>query len=211
MTKKDEETDQIYYIPSNFIDTGTLFGGMVKLRNMIEAAAAAIVAGLPILRLHISATAKIIIACFTVLPLGLFAVMGVSGESLSSFIVGFIKFVKNRRVLGSSPPMNKGILRLAEIFYNMRRSVKRLMYKLTHHPPKKRDVYDFDGVKTVEIPEDTGIIKNVADYLPVLKIENGIIYTRDRRYVKIIEIEPVNFLLRSAREQKILFIRLSAI
>ncbi len=42
----------------------------------------------------------------------------------------------------------------------------------------------------------------VAEYLPVGKIENGIIYTKDRRFVKIIEVEPINFLLRSAREQR---------
>ena len=41
-----------------------------------------------------------------------------------------------------------------------------------------------------------------AAYLPIQKIENGIVYTRDRRYVKIIEVIPINFLLRSAREQR---------
>lgn len=34
------------------------------------------------------------------------------------------------------------------------------------------------------------------------KIENGIIYTKDHRYVKIIEVVPINFLLRSPREQR---------
>lgn len=38
--------------------------------------------------------------------------------------------------------------------------------------------------------------------MPIDRIENGIIYTKDRRFVKIIEIEPINFLLRSAWEQK---------
>ena len=42
----------------------------------------------------------------------------------------------------------------------------------------------------------------LEDYLPIDKISNGIIYTTDHRYVKILEIEPINFLLRSAREQK---------
>ncbi len=42
----------------------------------------------------------------------------------------------------------------------------------------------------------------LEDYLPIEKIENGIVYTTDRRYVKILEIEPINFLLRSAREQQ---------
>ena len=42
----------------------------------------------------------------------------------------------------------------------------------------------------------------LEDYLPIDKIANGIIYTTDHRYVKILEIEPINFLLRSAREQQ---------
>ena len=42
----------------------------------------------------------------------------------------------------------------------------------------------------------------LEDYLPIDKISNGIIYTTDHRYVKILEIEPINFLLRSAREQQ---------
>ena len=42
----------------------------------------------------------------------------------------------------------------------------------------------------------------VAAYLPIEKIENGIIYTKDHRYVKVLEVEPINFLLRSAREQR---------
>ncbi|MCD8073662.1 MAG: hypothetical protein LUF27_01260 [Lachnospiraceae bacterium] len=41
-----------------------------------------------------------------------------------------------------------------------------------------------------------------APCLPVEKIENGIIYTTDGRYVKIIEVLPINFLLRSAAEQR---------
>lgn len=42
----------------------------------------------------------------------------------------------------------------------------------------------------------------LEDYLPIEKIANGVIYTTDHRYIKILEIEPINFLLRSAREQQ---------
>lgn len=42
----------------------------------------------------------------------------------------------------------------------------------------------------------------MLEYFPIEKIENGIIYTTDKRYLKIIEVEPINFLLRSAREQR---------
>lgn len=42
----------------------------------------------------------------------------------------------------------------------------------------------------------------MADYLPIEKIQNGIIYTKDHRYVKVVEVVPINFMLRSAREQR---------
>lgn len=44
--------------------------------------------------------------------------------------------------------------------------------------------------------------QTLEDYLPIDKIASGIIYTTDGRYVKILEIEPINFLLRSNREQQ---------
>ena len=42
----------------------------------------------------------------------------------------------------------------------------------------------------------------LAVYVPIQKIENGIVYTTDHRFIKILEIVPINFLLRSAREQR---------
>lgn len=38
-------------------------------------------------------------------------------------------------------------------------------------------------------------------FLPVKKIEHGVIETTDRRFLKILEIEPINFMLRSDEEQ----------
>ena len=43
---------------------------------------------------------------------------------------------------------------------------------------------------------------DTESYLNIEKIENGVIFTKDGRYLKILEIEPINFLLRSAREQR---------
>lgn len=42
----------------------------------------------------------------------------------------------------------------------------------------------------------------INDFFPIEKIENDICYLKDKRYIKIIEIEPINFLLRSSREQR---------
>ena len=41
----------------------------------------------------------------------------------------------------------------------------------------------------------------VQPFLPVRDIQNGIVETTDGRYVKILEIEPINFMLRSSEEQ----------
>lgn len=148
MSERNE--NKVYIIPPDFIQSGTLFGGLVKFRNALEAAVLAFLAGFPVLKLHIGLTAKIIILCLTALPLGVLGLIGINGESLSSFIFGFLKFLKNRRVL--------------------------------------------------KIGNDRKT--SVSEYLPIEKIENGIIYTKDKRYIKVIEVLPINFLLRSAREQR---------
>lgn len=41
----------------------------------------------------------------------------------------------------------------------------------------------------------------VQDFIPVKNINYGIIETTDGRYIKILEIEPINFMLRSSEEQ----------
>ena len=41
----------------------------------------------------------------------------------------------------------------------------------------------------------------VQDFLPIRDLKNGIIETTDGRYIKILEIEPINFTLRSDEEQ----------
>jgi len=184
MPRQTEQHDS-YYIPPNFVDTGTVMGGMFKLRNVIEAGVIAAVIVLPMFRLPISLTAKIIIVCVTALPLGLIALIGVNGESLSEFIVGFFKFLMNKRIIGKD----------GKTVSKPRKTVKYdepddFDDEFTDKPKKR---------KTVEVHQSTN---PVAQFLPIEDIRNGIIITRDHRYVKIIEVTPINFLLRSAREQR---------
>ncbi|MCL2082544.1 MAG: hypothetical protein FWH04_04830 [Oscillospiraceae bacterium] len=51
MNREKEERQNTYGIPPNFIESGSVFGGMFKLRNAIEAIAAALLCGFPILNL----------------------------------------------------------------------------------------------------------------------------------------------------------------
>ena len=99
---KQEERDT-YVIPPNFIEGGTLLGGMFKTRNVIEAGILALLIGLPVFRLGFSLTVRIIILCLTALPLVLAALIGISGMSLSAFVLQFVTYLRNRRILTKEP------------------------------------------------------------------------------------------------------------
>ena len=100
---KNEERD-IYTIPPNFIEGGTLLGGMFRTRNVVEAGILAVAIGGPVLSLRFSLTVRIIILCLTALPLALVALIGINGSSLSSFFIQLLSFLRNRRVLSADEP-----------------------------------------------------------------------------------------------------------
>ena len=118
---QQDERD-IYLIPPNFIEGGTLLGGMFKTRNVVEAGILAAVIGLPVLNLNLSLTTRIIILCLTALPVVLVALVGISGSSLSAFILQFISYLRNRRILScegvSSRSTGKSLSRSLIYFTN---------------------------------------------------------------------------------------------
>ena len=83
-----------YIIPPKFIEGGTFFGGLLKLRNTAEALVIVLAIGIPVFSVSaLTLTAKIIILCLTALPLGIIALVGINGESLSSFIFLVLKYL----------------------------------------------------------------------------------------------------------------------
>lgn len=66
---------------------------------------------------------------------------------------------------------------------------------MTKHSSKKQRSGKKQKVEKLEF---------VQDFLPIKNLSNGIIETVDGRYIKILEIEPINFLLRSDEEQAII-------
>ena len=227
MSMRHEEND-IYIIPPNFIDTGTVFGGTIKLRNAAEALVLSLLIGFPVFHIPATLTTKIIVACLTVLPAALFAVIGINGESLSSFVINFFVYLKNRRIVGlqeetgeapakektsgkpkkaKKPKPEKKVKPKKEDYaeefgqFKERRQAKQAADEAAgKHRDKKRGVSQIRE-RMREEPEPE-LVNPSASYLPIRKIENGIIYTKDHRYVKVIEVVPINFLLRSAREQR---------
>ena len=93
------EEFEVYVIPPNFMEGGTLFGGLLKTRNTVEAVILGLTVGVPVLHLPFSLTVRVVILCLTALPLVLLALIGVSGMSLSAFIRLFFCFLHNRRIL----------------------------------------------------------------------------------------------------------------
>lgn len=199
----DQEKRDTYIIPPNFIEGGTLFGGLFKTRNVVEAGILTLLVGLPIISLHISLETRIIILCLTALPLALLALIGISGLSLTAFILLFFSYLRNRRVL----------TRDEETTERGRPSILRPVredQEAGEPPPKSRYRFQVDlkdrkvtQFKTfLPREEEVKPLNALAGYLPIEKIENGIVYTKDHRFVKVLEVVPVNFLLRSAQEQR---------
>ena len=202
--QKDEH--DIYLIPPNFIDGGTI-GGLFRTRNVIEAGILAAVIGLPVLSLYLSLTTRIIILCLTALPLTLVALVGIGGSSLSSFILQFFSYLRNRRILSRESTLDGGGKSLLPSWAQKQKSPQT---EDDEAQPKSRNRIQFDfkehkvhQFKTfLPNEEENRPLNALADYIPIEKIENGIIYTRDHRYIKVLEVIPINFLLRSAQEQR---------
>ena len=241
MSNKNDH--DIYIIPPNFIETGTFFGGMFRARNVIEAGILALAIGTPVfLCLPFGLTARIIALCLTALPVALVALIGISGESLSQFLVTFLKYLRNRRVVGGDgeqpcekvgkhlkqkPPKERkpkapkhrrsgeadfpaefDEVRGYEIREKLRpkkntRKERPVKANKAKKKAKKRPEKERMPKRPAHIKEEKPPCVNpVADYLPIEKIANGIIYTKDHRFVKVVEVVPINFMLRSAREQR---------
>ena len=161
---------------------------MLKLRNTIESVIFFLLIAVPILKISVfSFTTKIIILCLTALPAGIFALIGVGGESLTAFLINFFHFLRARRTVSAE----------TTCMSEEKRTDKHLFPDIGDLPE------EFDEEEKVSVHKKRKKKQTLeADFFPVEKIENGICYLKDKRYIKIMEIEPINFLLRSAREQR---------
>lgn len=86
-----------YYIPANFTDAGRVLG-LFALRNLVEA----VILTLPILYLCVvfiplSMTPKIIITMAVIVPLGGFALTGISDDSLTRWLATWWRWRRSRR------------------------------------------------------------------------------------------------------------------
>ena len=205
MSNQPEERD-VYFIPPNFLTSGRLFGGAVRIRNAIEAVILVVATGIPIIKLPFSLTTRIILLCLIPLPLGIFGVIGIEGDALTEFLLTWIMWLKNRRVLYRSDTEQQ-----KSIYHKPKMSA-------VHQPPeqlgitikqpksmphkKRRRTPHSDKKHVSKTVKEQKREHSTEELIPVKDIRNGIVELTDGRYIKILEVEPINFLLRSVREQK---------
>ena len=200
MQRPNEEMD-VYYIPPNFLTSGRLFGGMIRVRNAIEACVLVLLTGIPILQLPFSLTTRIVILCLITLPLGVFGVVGVDGDSLSVCVFNWCRWLIRRRMLYRTDvsPTKQPITNLSRQRHQPPDS---LDIELVQKPVKHSRRHSPKGDSTKQPHRKSRKEIWTEDLIPVRNIQNGIIHLNDGRYIKILEVEPINFLLRSVREQK---------
>ena len=186
-----EETRDVYYIPPNFLTSGRLFGGMIRVRNAIESCVLVLITGIPIIKLPLSLTARIIILCLIPLPLGVFGVVGLEGDSLSEFVLNWIKWLFNRRVLFRSDVDSDSIPIASPVTRTTHTPPAQLGITIRQQQPNSRFTR---RAHPVSVKRRGRKDSTTEDLIPVAEIQNGIIHTTDDRYIKILEVEPINFI-----------------
>ena len=93
------EKVDVYTIPPNFAQEGTIFSGRVRLRNAFEAGVLALLLFQLLMATNLSVKGKIYAGIIVMIPVVIFAVLGVQGESLTSFLFQFLKYLRGRRIL----------------------------------------------------------------------------------------------------------------
>ena len=88
-----------YWIPVNFTDAGRAFG-LFETRNLIEA----LLLTLPVLFLCVrllpfALTTKLVVTLTIIVPVGGFALIGISDDSLTRWLAGWLRWRRQRRVM----------------------------------------------------------------------------------------------------------------
>ena len=86
---EENENINVYLIPANYTDSGKIFGGMLSLRNAIEA----------ILLVALLGYLEYALMAVTLIPLAILAMIGINGDSLFTFLAHMTGFLFRRRQL----------------------------------------------------------------------------------------------------------------
>lgn len=95
----EREKVDTYTIPPNFAESGKWFSGRVSAGNVVEAAVMSLILLKILLQVPVDGRTKIYLGIIFILPVVIFAVIGVQGERLTAYLFHILCFLKNRRVL----------------------------------------------------------------------------------------------------------------
>ena len=104
----DDNYEQVqYFIPINIGDDGGVLGGRFKKRNMIEAVIIGLLLTLvwKIICYPYDIIVKVVAYIILVIPVVLFAIVGVNNESLLEFLLEYLAYKKKRRKMKFRLPM----------------------------------------------------------------------------------------------------------
>lgn len=208
-----KEKYDVFAIPRNFGEDGMTFNGISR-RNLLEGGILAGISIFLIVKLPVTVSVKAIIICFVSIPLFFTGLIGKNGESLSQFILTFFKWLYRRRILhyyidtGEDEPEPKKGKEKVKTLFKKRNDKEEIRYGKKKETTKgKQRVFDMlFSAKKISDEETTSsksrkIYNMTQESIPHIDIREGMIVTPDKRYLKIVEIHPINFLLRSANEQ----------
>ena len=101
-----EPKDQIdlYFIPPNFAEEGTVLSGRLRTRNAVETAILVFFMLKPLTMLDTTLKIKIYIGVAVILPVMIVSLIGIQGESLTAFLMSFFRYIRQCRLLAPRIP-----------------------------------------------------------------------------------------------------------
>lgn len=171
-----EDRIEIYTIPPNFAEEGTLFSGRIKTRNAVETAILLSVLLPILLSLELSVKAKMYLGMIVLVPVVILAVLGVQGESLFAFIASFFQFLRRRRVL--LPPDERYRLTLN------RKKEKAMRGGRKRHGKEQGRKAEAAGMET-DIEKSPKGMENAAKGVQGERKENAATQTKKRRIQRL--------------------------
>lgn len=96
---EEKEKSHVFVIPSNYTDSGRLFGGLIEPRHAVEALILAFLIGVPLFLLLPAGGIRTAVLVLTVLPAVLAALAGIDGDSLFRYFYRLLRFWWRRRKL----------------------------------------------------------------------------------------------------------------
>lgn len=96
---RKEENYAIYTIPYNFIDESKVFGGMISARNLVEGCLLGALFSSPFFIFSLPLQIKFTLILIFFLVFGIIGCIGINGDPISRFIIYYIKFYRQKRII----------------------------------------------------------------------------------------------------------------